>query len=376
MRIERVQSEAAFKEFVDFPYQLYSQASFWVPPLKKEEIRLLSPGLHPFWQTAQRELFLARADNKRIIGRIAAIVDEKYNDYSGEKCGAFGFFECENIPAAAFGLLDAAKDWLVSRDMAFMRGPLNPSANYTCGLLVSGFELAPALMMPWNPAWYPPLLENWGLRKKRDLFAYLIERASLSLPDWVQKELARVKDEGRFEFRPSSKATLQADASIMLQLYRESWAKNWGFSPLSGEEEKAMVKELVNIVDPDFFVLFFYQGKPAGGMVALPDMNPLLKRLNGKLGLSAPWHYWRTYRQLRRGYRIMLFGILPEHRLHGLPLLLLDHFLAMARRRPDFEWVEGSWVLEDNSAIDSLIEDFGGKITKRYRIYQRDIAPC
>lgn len=376
MRIEQVQSSSAFKDFLKFPFTLYKNSDLWVPPLEKDEKALLTPGKHPFWQNARRELFLARNEQNRIVGRIAAIVDDNYNKFAGEACGAFGFFECENNPAAACALLDAARDWLVKQGMEYMRGPLNPSTNYTCGVLVAGFELRPALMMPWNPQYYPVLLENWGLYKAQDMFAYLIEKKKLELPAWVQQELEAVKAEAKYEFRAASKATLEDDAHAMLRIYRESWAQNWGFSPLSPEEEKTLVKELAQILDPEFFVLFFENGQPAGGMVALPDLNPLLKKLNGKIGLAAPWHYWRMRKELRKGYRIMLFGILPEHRLRGLPLLLLDHLLALARQKSDFEWVEGSWVLERNAAIDSLIEDFGGKITKRYRIYQRIITPC
>ncbi|MBD5417927.1 MAG: hypothetical protein HDR50_09830 [Desulfovibrio sp.] len=371
-RIRPVSTSEEFSAFIDLPWRILGGFPLWVPPLKSEDRALLTPGKHPFWETARRELFLAWRDG-RPVGRIAAIVDEKYNAYAGQTCGAFGFFDCEDDPEAAHGLLAAARDWLGGEGMTYLRGPLNPSTNYTCGLLVDGFDRPPAIMMPWNPPWYTRLLESWHLRKEEDLFAYLIERKSLVLPDWLTEEVARLKAEGRFTARTSSKATMAEDIRAMLEIYRESWADNWGFSPLSPGEAERHVKELKTILDPDFFLLFFHKGEPAAGMVALPDMNPLLKRLNGKIGLSAPWHWWRARAEIRGGYRIMLFGIRPEYRLLGLPLLLLDAMLETARRRPDFQWVEGSWVLEDNVAIDDLIEDFSGRIVKRYRIYRREI---
>ena len=124
----------------------------------------------------------------------------------------------------------------------------------------------------------------------------------------------------------------------------------------------------------DTFNPYTVRGIPAAGMVALPDFNPLLKRLNGRIGLAAPWHFWKARKEIRGNYRIILFGIRPEFRLMGLPLLLLDYMLEQAAAHPDFKRVEGSWVLEDNTAIDDLIEDFSGRITKRYRLYRRDIA--
>ncbi len=368
-----VRSPRELADFIDLPWRILGAFPLWVPPLKSQERDLLSPGRHPFWETARRELFLARRDG-RTVGRIAAIVDEKYNAYAGERCGAFGFFDCEDDQEAAHALLAAARDWLAAQGMTFLRGPLNPSANYTCGLLVDGFERPPAIMMPWNPPWYARLLESWHLRKEADLFAYLIERARLDLPDWLTEEVARLKAEGRFTARTSSRATMAEDIRAMLDIYRESWADNWGFSPLSAGEAERHVKELKTILDPDFFLLFFHRGEPAAGMVALPDMNPLLKRLNGRIGPAAPWHWWRSRAEIRGGYRIMLFGIRKEYRLLGLPLLLLDAMLDAARRRPDFQWVEGSWVLEDNVAIDDLIEDFSGRLVKRYRIYRREIS--
>ena len=365
-------SKQEFDQFMDLPWSLYERGSLWTPGLKSQDRELLTPGEHPFWESARRELFLVLRDG-RAIGRIAAIVDEKYNAYASEKCGAFGFFECANDPEAAHALLDAAYGWLAAQGMRFMRGPLNPSANYTCGLLVHGFDLAPTIMMPWNPPYYAELLETWHLRKEQDLFAYQIERSRLTPPEWLSEEVTRLKAEARFTCRTSSKATLAGDIRAMLELYKVSWAKNWGFSPLSDGEAEQHVKELKSVLDPEFFVLFFHNNQPAAGMVALPDMAPLLRRLNGKLGISALWHWWQSRAEIRGGYRIILFGIREEFRLMGLPLLLLDFMLEKARQHPHFQWVEGSWVLEDNTPVNDLLEDFSGQLTKRYRIYRREI---
>lgn len=375
VEIRRAISSQDLAEFVGLPYSLYKDHPLWIPPLKKQELELISQDRHPFWQTATRELFIACRDGKP-LGRIAAIIDAKYNAYAGEACGSFGFFECENDPEAVFSLLNAASAWLTEAGMTFMRGPFNPSMNYTCGTLVSGFELAPALMMPWNPPWYPGLLETWGLRKEQDLFAYVIDSVDLGLSESVKAEAERLKQASRFKYRSPSRSTMTSDIHAMLDIYQKAWARNWGFSPLSEAEAKALVQELKSILDPEFFVLFFDGEKPVAGMVALPDMNPLLARLKGNLGLSAPWHYWRSRKQIAAGMRIMLFGILPEYRLQGLPLLLLDYMLEHAGRKPGLEWVEGSWILEDNFAMNDLMEDFSGKLAKRYRIYRREIGQC
>lgn len=375
LEIAHIESSRDLSDFVNATFVINQDQQLWTPPLKSQERDLLSPGKHPFWQTARRRLWLATRDCKP-VGRIAAIIDTKYNDYSGEKCGAFGFFESENDQSIANALLDKAREWLAAEGCAFMRGPLNPSTNYSCGMLVDGFDLPPALMMPWNPPWYPELVETWKMRKEQDLFAYLIDRKDMRLAPWLKEEIARIKREGKLSCRHSSKATLAADIRAMLAIYKRAWADNWGFSPLSPAEADKHVAELKGILDPDFFVLFFDGAKPVAGMVALPDMNPLLRRLSGRITIAAPWHFWRSRKDIKRGLRIMLFGILPEYRLHGLPLLLIDYMLGKASAKPELEWVEGSWILEDNQAMDELMEDFSGRLAKRYRIYRREIGKC
>ncbi|WP_297216688.1 GNAT family N-acetyltransferase [uncultured Desulfovibrio sp.] len=371
--ITRVDSDAALTTFVELPLSLYPPDSLWSPGLFRDDRKLLTPGRHPFWDTARRELFLAWRDGV-CVGRIAAIVDEKYNAYARTRCGAFGFFECRQDREAAHALLNAARQWLAEQGMAYMRGPLNPSTNYTCGLLVDGFDQAPAIMMPWNPPYYAELLESWHLRKEQDLFAYGIRRDQLELAPWLLEEIGRLKAEGRFSWRTARRATLAQDIRAMLDIYRESWAENFAFVPLSAGEADELVNELKTILNREFFVLFFHDGQPVAGMVALPDLGPLLRRLRGRLGLSVLWHWWQARAEMRGRYRLMLFGIRPQFRLMGLPLLLLDCLLTQAQQHPDFQQLEGSWVLEDNTAIDDLIEDFSGRITKRYRLYRREIT--
>lgn len=375
MQIIRATSPTGLAAFVDLPFAIHKDNPLWAPPISKQLVELLSPDQHPFWRSARRELFLA-IRNGRPVGRIAAIIDNAYNAFAREDCGAFGFFECDNDQEAAGALLNAAGNWLGQQGMKFMRGPLNPSTNYTCGMLVQGFELAPALMMPWNPSYYPGLIEREGLRKEQDLFAYVIDNDNLALSDRLKTEIAAIRGNSDFTCRPSSKKTLKADIRALLDIYQKAWANNWGFTPLSPAEAEQHVCELGGVLDPDFFVLFFKDRQPVAGMLALPDLTPLLQRLQGRISLAAPWHFWRSRKQVRQGLRIMLFGILPEYRLHGLPTLLLDYMLKQARKKPDLKWVEGSWILEDNLPMNEIMDDFSAILAKRYRIYRRELGPC
>lgn len=368
-----VRTEAEMTRFLEFPWALYGRETLWTPPIKKQERELLTPGQHPFWENASRDLFLALRDGV-VVGRIAAILDRSYNAYAGQRCGAWGFFECRNDREAAHALFGAVRDRHAAAGMDYLRGPLNPSTNYTCGMLVDGFDEAPALMMPWNPPYYAELAESWRMRKEQDLFAYRFTRANLTLSETLEAELRMMRERGTFTCRPSSKTTLQKDIAVMLDLYQESWAENWGFTPMSPAEAARHVQELKDILDPNFFVLFFHEEEAVAGMLALPDMTPLLRRLNGALGISALWHWWRTRQAIRHGYRLLLFGVRKRYRLHGLPLLLLDYLFKQAAAHPEFQWLEGSWLLEDNTAINDMLEDCRGTITKRYRLYRKEIS--
>ncbi len=372
LKIIQVKDKAQMNMFMALPKQVYAKAPLWVPPIEKDERTLLTPDKHPYWEQASGQLFLA-IRHGRAVGRIAAIIDHNYNNFAQELCGAWGFFECFDDMEAAHALFLAAGTWHKERGMQFMRGPLNPSTNYTCGMLVNGFELAPSIMMPWNYTYYPKFAEHWQMRKEQDLFAYGFESDKVNLPDWLYEQVQATKQRGEFTKRVSSKATLAEDIHIMLDIYQESWADNWAFTPMPLAEAKQHVHTLKSVLDPDFFVLFYHQGRPAGGMLALPDMNPLLKKLNGKIGLSAPWHLWRSQKDLQAHYRLLLLGIRKEYRLMGLPLLVLDFMLDKLKTNPNILSIEGSWSLEDNFVINDLIEDFGGVLTKRYRIYRREL---
>ncbi len=372
LKVIPVKDKAQMDMFMALPKAVYANGPLWVPPIEKDERALLTYGKHPYWEQASGQLFLALRGG-RAVGRIAAIIDHNYNAFAHELCGAWGFFECFDDMEAAHALFVAVSTWHKERGMQFMRGPLNPSTNYTCGMLVHGFELAPSIMMPWNFAYYPKFAERWHMRKEQDLFAYGFESDKVNIPPWLYEQVEDTKKRNEFTKRVSSKATLAEDIHTMLDIYQESWADNWAFTPMPIAEAKQHVHTLKSVLDPEFFVLFYHQGRPAGGMLALPDMNPLLKKLDGKIGLSAPWHLWRSQKDLRAHYRLLLLGIRKEYRLMGLPLLVLDFMLNKLKTNPNILSIEGSWSLEDNVVINDLIEDFGGILTKRYRIYRREL---
>lgn len=370
VEIVRVDSRPQLREFVDFPWRVYRNEPLWAPPLKSQVRHLLDAARHPFWKHAERELFLARRQG-RAVGRVAAIIDHSYNRYHDERMGIFGYFECEPDQGAAEALLAAAGDWARRRGMTFLRGPMNGSTNYELGLLIHGYEYPPTIMMPWQPPYYLDLLEGSGLAKEKDLLAMLIDRSHVTSPR-VAKLVERIKRNHSISIRTASRRTLERDMMLVKEVYYASWSKNWGFVPLSDDEFDESARQLARIMDPNLVLFLYHHDEPAGICVIVPDMNPLLKRLNGHLGPIGLLKYF-YYRNEVNGLRAILFGFKPEYRKLGLPLVAFAHLEELLRKQQKYQYLELGWNLEDNEDINRFDKEVGAREYKRYRLFRREL---
>lgn len=370
VEIQTVTSKKDRKIFVELPWDIYRDFPLWVPPIKSQEMDLLTPGKHPFWDNAEGELFLAYRDGKP-VGRIAAIEDRNANAHQKVRMCVWGFFECENNMETAQALFDRVEQWARERDLEFLRGPMNPSPNHVIGMLVEGFELPPVFMMPWNPPYYADIMAHCGLHKEMDLFSHTLDRDS-KLPDWVISISRRLRDKGEFTVRNADLKNLKAEVALMNSIYNECWSKNWGFVPMSDGEISLMADELKFIVDSDM-ILFIYHGDlPVACCLTLPDINPLLKHFNGKLGLSALIKNF-LYKKEVKGCRVLLFGVKEEYKRLGVPLIAFDYLYRIKDQRTEYDWIDMSWTLESNTDVNDLITDLGGEFHRRFRIFRKDI---
>src|ERR1039458_6009622 len=361
-----VEGGSELKEFIDFPWSLYAEYPRWVPPLKKEVSRLLDPRRHPFWSSAERRLFLARRGSQ-VVGRIAGLIDHRYNEFHGEQMGIWGFFECADDPAAAATLFSAVETWARRKGMTFVRGPLNPSTNYEVGLLVEGFDYPPVLMMPYNPPYYSRLVESCGFAKEKDLLAFLID-GDYRLPEWMDRLAERTAKKKGIHIRRFRPKEEDAEFILIKEIFNDSWSGNWGFVPLTDNEMRDIQKSVKPFADPDLVFFIYHDSEPAAACVILPDINPMLKRLNGRIGLMGLLKFL-LYRREIKGLRLVLFGIKEKYRQLGLPMLAFHHIYEIARKKKKFQYLEMGWTLEDNESINSLAEEAGAKPYKKYRIF-------
>ncbi len=364
--VREVKSEQDLMAFIQFPWKIYKKDPHWVSPLIKDQLQKFSPG-HPFHSHSEMILFLAYKEGQ-IAGRIAGIIDHHFVEFHQEKVGFFGFFESVADAEVAERLLTKVGAWLKEHVMAKMIGPMNPSTNDECGLLVDGFDTSPCLMMPYNPPYYPSLLESFGLKKAMDLYAHFLEESSF-LSDRLTRITERlVKREPELRARPINLRHLEEELKIVKEIYNQAWSKNWGFVPLTEEEIDDLAKNLKPLLVPDL-ILFAYLGEePVGFSFSLPDYNEVLKHLNGKVGLLGGLKFLYYSRKITK-IRTMLLGVKHAFQKKGVEGLLYAETFKRGIKKGYFR-AECSWILETNLLMQHGIEAMGGKRYKTYRIYE------
>lgn len=368
--VRTVASKSDFRKFLSFPWKIYKNDPNWVPPIENDIRDRLDKKKNPFFEHADREIFLAFRGGK-VAGRIVAVVDENHNSFHEEKIVFFGLYESVDDIGVARALLEAAAAWGRERGMDTLRGPVNLSLNEECAFLLEGFDSPPVVMMPYNPPFYLKLMEDCGLAKAMDLYAYRITK-DVVLPPKIRELLRAMREQSTITVRSINMRKLKEEAEKIKHIYNNAWEKNWGFVLWTEKEMDHMVRNLKGLADPNIILLAEDEGRPVGFGFGFPNYNEILIKLNGKLN---PWNMARILlaRRKIRSMRAPVFGILKEYRLSGLSYLLFDEIVRRGVAR-GYEWCEMSWMLENNDAINRFSRSVGATVYKKYRIYQKSIA--
>ncbi len=376
IKIREVSGKRGTEEFVEVVWKICDQKKFpaWVPPLRLSVIESLDTKKNPFYRRAEIQLFIAEKDGAP-VGRIAAVDNRGHNEFHGEKTGFYGFFECINDQEVANHLFRTAEAWLKARGLDKMVGPVNPSTNHECGLLIEGTDQHPTVMTTWNPDYYAPLHEGFGLSKAKDLVAYRIEREkNAGLPPKVVKYVQRLRERNsRITFRDFNLKDYKNEVDRCFEIYNSAWENNWGFFPMTREEFEFAAKDMKMILDPRMAFIAEVDGKPAGFMLAVPDLNLVLKRIpDGKLLPTGIFKLLFGKKHMNK-VRIVTLGVKPEFR--GSGIFALFTFEAFDRaHRYGYSEGEASWILEDNVAMNKPWADLGAPRHRRWRIYEKSLA--
>jgi len=355
------------KDFVKFSWQLYKGDPCWTPPLNGDLLGnrwlglkgLLTPK-HPYHRHADVTHFLAWR-GKQPVGRISAAINRQYNEYHNTSLGFFGFFEVIDDYDVARVLLDYARKWVEERGMVVMRGPgeYSTSTHERQGVLVDGFQYPPTVELTHNPPYYAQFLERYGFQKAKDYVAYIADRDTGDIA--LLRRLAQRVSKGlNIETRALIKKEIKAEVRLILNIYNEAWSQNWGFLPISAEEGDAIADTLRFIIDPGLTRFAFMEGEPVAVLGIIPDPNYALRprwRWYGDSDLIRVARLLLIRRRIPRT-RGMFFGVKTRFRKLGIPVILAKEIMDYVLQRHYTEF-DGSLILED----------FGGKCYKRWRIY-------
>jgi hypothetical protein len=361
------------RDWLDVPERVQGNDPHWIAPLRLEQKRLLDRRKNPFFRRGDAEFFLVRR-GARCVGRISAHTALPMAGIDAS-LGTFGFFECEDDPAAASQLLRTAEAWLATHGARAALGPMNFSLNQECGILVDGFNSPPFLLMNHNPPYYARFLEEGGYRKRKDLYAWRFTVGVI--PEELVRLAARVRKRSGLTMRTLDPRRFESDARAVLRLFNEAWKDNWGFTPMHPDEFDEAIRELRRIVDPALVLIAEKDGREVAMAVSLPNLNEALAGLSGRLfPFGLPRLLWRLKVRRPRTARCLMLGIDQADRgfaTLGLSALLYVEMSEAARRR-GITWGELSWTLEDNDAINRGIEATGAVRYKTYRIYEKELG--
>jgi GNAT superfamily N-acetyltransferase len=375
LTIRPVRTKKDRKAFVDFAWQVYKDDSAWVPPLKDEVHGLITPGKNPWFEHARAQLWLAERGGK-VVGRISAQVDELVQQHMGQGTGQWGMFEALSDEAAV-ALIATAEDWLREQGMSRALGPISLSIWDEPGLEIEGFSEPPTVMMGHHRPEYAQWIEAAGYRKAKDLLTYEVDIAHWDDPK-INRLIAAGERNPHIRIRQVDKSKFNAEARIILNLLNDAWSSNWGYVPLTEAEIAYAGKKLKPIIYNELVRVAEIDGEPVAFMITLPDINELIKDLNGEL-FPFGWAklLWRLHKPRTRRARVPLMGV--ARKLHQSRLASMLAFMLIEYTRRDCVGKFGigigefGWILEDNKGMLSIAQLPGAKVNHRYRIYEKQL---
>lgn len=373
--VQPVAGRRDLREFIELPFRLHATSPQWVPPLRFERRQFLHRKRNAFFTHGDAELFLARRDG-RVVGRISAQVNTRFDAQHTDEppTGMFGFLEFEQDAEVAAALLDAAAAWVAAQGRERMLGPMDFTMNDEAGVLIEGFDREAVIKQPWHPPYYRRILEEIGLRKAMDLFMWeLVIEDRASIRPIIFRLADEVEPKYGITLRKMSRRHLRRDMDRFAEVYNAAWRNNWDFVPYGKEDLDYLTAELQLVFDRDWFMIAEGpNGETVGAAITIPDINMVLKKMNGRILPFGWWHYLRRRKIITR-CRVSFLGVKPEFQHTGVAAkMYVEHFdMAEATR---IKWGEMGWILETNTAMNRGMEAMGGRIVKTYRVYERPVA--
>jgi hypothetical protein len=366
---------ANMKDFLDVVDLVYRGDPNFVRALDQDLKDRLHPKKNPFFEHGEGTTFAAYKDG-RCVGRITAQLDHGHLERYKDQTGFFGFLDTIDDAEVTRDLLASAEAWLKAKGMKKIRGPLSLNINEELGVLVDGFDTPPYFLMPHHRPYQSGLIEQAGYAKEKDFYAWKYTVSDLNTR--TRKAHAEIAALPELTSRPVSMKDMERDVQIIVDIFNDAWADNWGFVPATPNEVRKMAQDFKLVLIPDITRIVSIDGEPAAVAVALPNLNELIADLHGKLfPLGLPKLLWRLKVKGPKSGRLLILGIRKKWR-HVRKYAGLSSYLYAelndAGRRIGMTEGELSWTLEDNGAVNAGIRLLGSQIYKRYRLYTKELA--
>jgi GNAT superfamily N-acetyltransferase len=366
-----VQGRGELTQFIKLPFRLH-KGTPWVPPLIYERRQFLNKAKNPYFEHAEAEYLLAWRDGEP-VGRITAQVDRRWDQYQGGSDGQFGFIEAEDDPEVFEALLGAAEEWVRKRGRERVIGPMDFTTNDECGLLIEGFDEHPMILEPWHPPYYSERLEALGYGKTMDLLMWWLHLGELKqgdrFADAIHEVANKVETEHGIAVRNMNKRDLEAEIGRFMEVYNAAWEKNWGFVPITEEEVRFQAQSLKQVLDPRWTFMAERDGEILGAALTLPDINQVTRKMNGRL-LPFGWLKFLLGKRKIDRVRVFALGVKPEYQHTGIAARFYVRHIETAAAT-GMPGGDQGWILETNEPMNRAMEGMGGRIVKRYRLYDK-----
>jgi hypothetical protein len=374
--IKPVRGRRELKRFVKVPFGLRRNDPQWVAPLVFERMEFLNREKNPWFEHGEAELFIVERDGEA-VGRISAHIDHRWDEFQGGNDAMFGFFEAAEDPEVVAALLGAAVEWAQSKGRARILGPMDFTTNDEIGILIDGYERRPMILEPWHPPYYRELIEAEGFGKAMDVQMWELqfgdlkegERFDPSIHVAAEKAL---REEG-IAIRNMRKRDMAREVRRFMDVYNEAWGDNWGFVPITDAEVEFQAKNLKQVIDEDWTYMAEKDGEVIGAALTLPDINQVMAKLNGRL-LPFGWLKFLLGKRKIDQLRVFALGVKHSYRHSGVAAGLYLKHLETAARPGTIEGGEMGWILETNGPMNRAMEGMGGKVVKKYRVYEKALG--
>ena len=370
--------------FVDHIYAANADDPNFVPQLRAEEIERYTPGGNPYFEHARCQLFLARGASGKVVGRIAAHIDElalaqPAEQGMGPGTGMWGSLEADS-QGIANALIDAAEAWLRDQGMDRVMAPMTLSVWEEPGLLVKGHDHPPTVMMGHAPAHFQGWIEARGYAPVKTLFTYELD-ITKPFPKLIQRIVSSGERNPRIRIRGVDLKKFDAEAGIILDILNDAWCDNWGFVPITDTEIAYTAKKLKPLVKADLVQIAELDGEPVAFMMTLPDLNEVQKQANGKRGKPSPLGWAKLgmwlMRTRVRTMRVPLMGVrkrLQSSRLASqLAFMMIEYIRRNSVAHYGSSRGEIGWILDDNQGMNSIAREIDSHVNKEYVIYARPL---